>query len=217
MKHPAKYSDVLLPVLADAVPPERFPYVLDPFAGTGKIHLLPNVTLGIELEAEWARMHEMTLHANSLNLMRAWVSNPDWGQTFDAVVTSPCYGNRMADHHEAKDASKRNTYRHVLDRPLTVGSSAGMQWGSEYRLFHREAWELAAGVLRPGGRLVVNIKDHIRGGKQQYVSWWHYRTILDLGYTALTFHCVETPGQRHGQNGDKRIPYEWVFVFEKAA
>ena len=190
MKHPAKYSKSLMPVLQSAVPPDRFPMVLDPFAGTGRIHELENATYGVELEREWADMHEHTIHGDAIKYLDQCMW---WGMTYDAVVTSPCYGNRMADHHEAKDGSKRNTYRHVLGRPLSSGSSAAMQWGTEYRLFHREAWELAYDVIRPGGRLVINIKDHIRKGKQQYVSWWHYRTACGLGYVPLTFHCVPTP------------------------
>ena len=58
-KHPAKYTDSLLPVfkemLSDCVT------VLDPFAGTGKIHILPYETTGLEIEKEWADMHENTI------------------------------------------------------------------------------------------------------------------------------------------------------------
>ena len=59
--------------------------------------------------------------------------------TFDAICTSPTYGNRMADHHEARDGSPRDTYRHVLGRPLTPGNSGALHWGDgiageEYRL-----------------------------------------------------------------------------------
>ena len=39
----------------------------------------------------------------------------DW--TFDAVITSPTYGNRMADHHNAQDGSRRVSYRHSGKHP----------------------------------------------------------------------------------------------------
>lgn len=38
-------------------------------------------------------------------------------RAFDGIVTSPCYGNRMADHHDARDDSKRNTYTHSARHP----------------------------------------------------------------------------------------------------
>jgi hypothetical protein len=61
--------------------------------------------------------------------------------TFDAICTSPTCGNRMADHHEARDISPRHTYRHVLGRPRTPGNSGALQWGDgiageEYRALH---------------------------------------------------------------------------------
>ena len=51
--------------------------------------------------------------------------------TFDMVVTSPTYGNRMADHHNAKDGRRRITYTHNLGRTLTPGNSGAMQWGED--------------------------------------------------------------------------------------
>lgn len=59
--------------------------------------------------------------------------------TFDVVATSPTYGNRMADHHEARDDSDRGTYRHRLSRPLHPSNSGAMQWGEEYRSIHEKA------------------------------------------------------------------------------
>lgn len=241
MKHPAKYSAALMPVLQSLVPPEEFPLVLDPFAGTGKIHGLANLTWGIELEPEWAEMSVRTSVGDATAL-------PFFTGDFNAVVTSPCYGNRMADHHEAKDKckhcqglgylpgmetmttpgldrpcspcsgtglSRRNTYRHVLGRMPSEGSAAVLQWGDAYRTLHRAAWAEAWRVLLPGGRIVVNIKDHIRNHKQQYVSWWHYQALIQQGFVPHRFIWVPTPGQRDGQNGAARMDGEWVFSFDK--
>lgn len=207
MKHPARFSKALMPVLQAMVPPDEYPIVLDPFAGTGKIHALENDTYGVELEHEWAFMDHRTECGDATRLRF-------FDESFDAVVTSPCYGNRMADHHNARDDSKRNTYKHVLGRDLSPGSAACMQWGPEYRELHERAWREAWRVLRPGGRIVVNIKDHIRRGKQQYVSWWHYRTLVRLGFVPYRYVWVPTPGQRQGQNGAARTSGEWVFAFD---
>jgi len=214
-RHPAKFTDVLLPVMANAVIHHSVPgqgfLILDPFAGTGKIFefekLIPNcVCWANELEPEWAAKHPRSIIGNALKIMFE-------DNLFDVICTSPCYGNRMADHHEAKDSSRRNTYRHALGRPLSSGSAAGMQWGDEYRSFHASAWKEATRVLRHRGLFVLNISDHIRGGEQQYVSDWHAQTLESLGYRCLDDILVETPRQRFGANGGLRVEYEHVYIF----
>lgn len=228
-KHPAKFSQQLMPALAGSLVGCKT--VLDPFAGTGRIHELNGMqvdtaenslrgrsaayvitleleTYGVELEPEWAEMHQRTVQGDALHL-------PFTDASFDAICTSPTYGNRMADHHEARDDSTRNTYRHQLGRPLTAGNSGSLQWGDEYRAFHEKAWKEALRVLRPGGRFVLNIKDHIRGGEVMPVTQWHCDTLQRLGLLLAVKKEIKTPGNRLGANGDKRVDHEWVIVFFK--
>lgn len=207
VSHPARFPVALLPVLAAAVPPEAYPLVLDPFAGTGRIHDLPNETTGVEIEPEWAGLRAGTIVGSALALEFA-------DDHFDAVVTSPTYGNRFADHHEARDGSVRHSYTHDLGRPLHKENAGAMQWGNQYRDFHRVAWGEAWRVLRPGGRLVLNIKDHVRGGRRQHVAGWHVGHLITIGFELLWCQDVETGGLRHGENGELRYP-EQVFVLEK--
>lgn len=101
-KHPAKFSKGFVEMFRSLLheyleQPWRLPEpaVLDPFAGVGTIHQLrPEfITYGMEIEKEWAEQSQFTLTGDSTQM-------PDyWTETFDAVVTSPTYGNRMADHH----------------------------------------------------------------------------------------------------------------------
>lgn len=210
-RHPARYTDVLLPVFAELLAGAR--RILDPFAGTGKAFalepLLPGcVVEAVEIEPEWAATHPRTTLGNALNL--PW---PDG--FFDAAVTSPTYGNRMADHHTARDDSRRNTYRHALGRPLHPANSGAMQWGDPYRTFHTAAWTELARVLCPGGRFVLNIKDHIRRGQRQPVTAWHCATLTHLGFTENEHRHVACPGQRFGANGGARIEYESVILFTR--
>ncbi|QOR55376.1 MAG: hypothetical protein SHS37scaffold145_27 [Phage 71_18] len=102
--HPAKFSQPVLDasrrVLTEHAPnsPLR---VLDPFAGVGGIHELHaqggHDTVGVELHPVWAQAHERTIVGDATALPA------DWTGTFDALVTSVVYPNRMTDHHDAKD------------------------------------------------------------------------------------------------------------------
>ena len=206
-RHPAAFPEAILKVidrlLGDAV------RVLDPFAGTGRIHELDHRdTVGVEIEAEWADLHPRTIVGDALAL-------PFDDASYDAIATSPTYGNRMADHHEARDDSHRNTYRHVLGRPLSEGNSGRLQWGPEYCDFHTRAWTEAVRVLRPGGRFVLNISDHIRRGRKEHVAGWHVSVIAGLGLHLVEVVTVDTPRLRFGANRFLRAEGEQVALFTK--
>jgi len=210
--HPAVYSDAILPVLADMLD-HSHGKILDPFAGIGKIHQLsqyvdwPIETVGIELEREWAQIHPNNRIGNALNL-------PFDDDVFDAVITSPTYGNRMADSHIAKDGSIRRSYTHDLGRKLTPDNSGYMQWGDVYRDFHIRVWLEASRVLRPGGRFVLNISDHIRNHTRQYVSSWHTQTLLGIGFVLVDAMSVGTGRHREGANSKARTSSELVLAFD---
>ena len=211
--HPAVFSDSILPVLASLLEPSHM-LILDPFAGVGRVHeqrdILPfNVTtVGVELEKEWADLHPETQQGNALAL--DFVDG-----TFDAIVTSPTYGNRLADNHNAKDGSVRRSYTHDLGRQLTEDNSGGMQWGPAYRDFHRAAWLEVKRVLKPNGRLVLNISDHIRQKKRQYVSSWHAETLIGMGFALADSSRVVTPRLRSGAHSTSRVSSELVLALDR--
>lgn len=217
VSHPSPFSPAILPVLAELLDGCQdaladFTLVLDPFAGTGgcyKLEAVPGIwVIGVELEPEWARLHPDTMIGDARHL-------PFRDARFGAVVTSPCYGNRLADHHDARDGSVRRSYTHDLGRPLTPGNAGAMQWGPEYRALHERAWTEARRVLAPGGRLILNIKDHIRGGKRQRVSGWHVHTLEALGFRVTDVVPVATSGMRAGANASQRVDAELVIRFDR--
>lgn len=208
MKHPAKYSDVLMPVF-DKILPENGK-ILDCFAGTGKLKTIrPNAVL-LEIEPEWAEM--------SGAIVGDATCMPFEDRSFDAVCTSPTYGNRMADSfvdHKPEKKYKRNTYTHCLGRKLSDNNSGSMQWGEKYRALHEKAWSEVKRVLKQNGVFVLNISDHIRNGEIVRVSDWHKETILNIGFKLVDSIQIETPRNRFGANSKARVGFENIFVFKK--
>ena len=204
--HPAKFTKALEPYL------QANGLVLDPFAGTGRIgKMVAGTAVGVELEREWAiqgrEYNTRMVIGNSILL-------PFKDNTFDAIVTSPAYGNRMADRHDAKDGSLRRSYRHLLGRNLTFGNTGGMHWCDKYRRTHMLAYAECVRVLKRGGMFVLNISDHIRKGRRVPVSDWHTQTLIDLGLTYLSNLDIETPRMRFVANR-KRAEREHVRRFSK--
>lgn len=209
INHPAKYSDVLLPIFDKYLPDDKHK-VLDPFAGTGKLkQIRPNCTL-LEIEPEWANSCGAVIgDATAMPFDDAY---------FDAICTSPTYGNRMADSfqdHQVEKQYKRNTYRHVLGRKLSANNSGGMQWGEKYRKLHLKAWQECFRVLKKSGIFVLNISDHIRSGQVIAVTDWHITTLIEVGFIKREHVKVKTKRQRFGQNSSLRVDYESVVVFDK--
>lgn len=223
VKHPAKYSAPIMEAihrtLGAYVPTGTTagePWVLDPFAGTGRIHALQSIgyaTTGVELEPEWAGMHPDTIVGDSTRLLEALGERIQ----FDAVVTSPCYGNRMADTYDGRDGSTRHTYRIDLGRELSEGSAAGLQWGEEYRALHTAVWSQCAQFLKPGGYLLLNISDHVRNDWTQPVTMWHAHVLGRLGFDIQRWEPITTQRQRQGSSGsrDQRAREEWLLTFRK--
>ena len=207
LSHPARYPNALIPILAAAVPIDQFARVLDPFAGTGRIHQLPNETVGIEIEPEWAALHDDTICGSALAL-------PFESDSFDAIVTSPTYGNRLADAGYSATPDRRHSYTFDLGRKLSNDNSGGMYWGARYRTFHEEAWDQANRVLRSGGRFVLNIKDHIKLHERQFVTGWHVTHLMqEYGYSLVWCEDLNTSGLPT-VDGKMSLP-EQIFVLEK--
>ena len=210
IRHPAKFSDSILDIINTNVDlySLRNKKILDPFGGVGKIkNILPD-TVCIDIEYEWAK-EAGGVQANSLDL-------PFSHDTFDGVITSPSYANRMADHFECKDGGRgRITYRHYLGKPLHKSNTGRMQWGNDYRGIHTfiyiECWR----VMKSNAIIIVNVSNHIRNGKEIDVCKFHKETISGIGFEFLHEEHVETPRMRYGANNKVRANNEVIYVMKK--
>lgn len=214
IRHPAKYSDEFIPIFAEKLVGAN--KVLDPFAGTGKVGLIKQhgfngKIYANDIESEWIELGrdkcDVISCLDAENLQEIYPLG-----FFDAICTSPTYGNRMADHHNAKDGSKRNTYTHCLGRRLTEGNTGQMQWGGQYRKKHERIYRRIVPLLCDGGMFILNVSDHIRKGQVQSVSDWHVKTLEGLGMKLIEDYHIQTRRNRFGQNADKRVEYEHIYT-----
>jgi hypothetical protein len=212
--HPAKWSKAVLEAIAPVLEreygdAETPPRLLDPYAGVGLDRLreiFPTAQWdGLEIEPEWAAGSPGTTQGDVLAM-------PWHGPTFHGLVTSCTYANRMADCHDAKDDSRRITYRHKLGRMPTEGSSAVMQWGPAYRQHHRSAWAACLARLHSRSLVIVNVSNHIRDGVEQRVVEFHLNEWMLLGATVEEIIRVPTPRMGFGANGDARVDAERLLV-----
>lgn len=211
-RHPAKYTDVLIPIFAELL--EGTSRVIDPFAGTCKLVEIRNYgyTGEIycnEIEREWAMQGE----GKAIITIGDAAALPYPDDYFDAACTSVTYGNRMADHHNAKDGSRRNTYKHSLGRDLTPGNTGMMQYGEAYAQKHVECYRELRRVLRDGARFVLNVSDHIRRGEVVPVTLWHIVCLRSMRFELVEHRKIETPRLRFGANRDLRVSHESVITF----
>lgn len=215
VRHPAKYTDCFIDTFAELL--TGMSNVLDPFAGTGKIGLIKGrgfsgKVYANEIEPEW--INENLYNCDFITCQDAeFLDYPT--KHFDAVCTSPTYGNRMADHHEAKDGTKRNTYTHCIGRRLTDGNTGKMQWGIEYMEKHKRIYKHLYSLVKENGLFICNIKNHIRKGKEIDVKSFHENALTNCGFEKIDEIFIETNGNGFGANADKRTNGEYILVFRK--
>lgn len=203
--HPAKYSDVLLPIFSELLKESKL--VLDPFGGVGKLKQIRPDAIINEIEFEWAK-EASGICGDALRL-------PFVDGTFDAICTSPTYGNRMADKYNPTERWSHVGYAHSLKRDLHPQSSGKLQWGETYREFHRLAWKECIRTLKNGGLFILNISNHIRKGKEITVSEWHFGYLIGLKLKYDKSYEINTPRMKKGENRDLRLQNEYIITFRR--
>lgn len=246
-KHPAKFSPEVIDVLRVLVRAESRrqqvprPLVLDSFGGVGRIHQLDDiaVTQAVELRPRWAACHARTRCGDATRLPH-W-----WSRRFHVWATSPCYGNRLRDHHEARDTCKncdgrgghengdgarpcavckgsgrsvRRSYAHDYGEPFTHANDAGvLRFGTAaYDRLHLRAYQQAHRCVVDGGGALLNVSAFVERKEMVDTVPWHRDAMRSVGWRYVRTVPVVTKRMTFGANRE-RAPHEVVLVFRKDA
>ena len=225
--HPATYTKGLLPIFADIIATHLehdfgATKILDPMAGEGSIFDLRDELhrrnrRGIIIEASdvhpWH--HGRRDHRGDRLVQTADATALEWDdEDFDVIVTSPPYGNRMADKLSV-DGDHRHTYADRRGEDAGPTDTSGMQWGNAYRTTMATIWAELFRVLRGDGLLILNCKDHIRDGHYIDVTGFNAGALVRLDLVPVATRFLVTPGVQGVENADARTPGEYVIAFRK--
>ena len=211
--HPAKFSKELLPVLASYC----YGDILDIMGGTGRAGLLKNFNKNIksvtinELEREWA---EQAYDNNVDTVITGDARNlSGW---YDCIVTSPPYGNRMADNFKAgKPDSRRKRYVGDLGRQVSKGSVCCKHFGKGYE----EEMTLILDAVISNivfDRFILNISNFIRNFKEVDVVSWYKQYFMTKSFVLVAEEKVVTRRQKGvGANTHLRVPSESILIFDR--
>lgn len=239
VNHPAPFSEPIMDLLKGLIADWEGP-ILDPYAGIGRVHELGrDDTWGVEIEEEWAAAHERTIWGDSSELVLSTVAvggvmvrHPEGSAPRrtgvviprpNAVVTSPDYGNRMADQYlgtpkeqrlrdEEGVMPRRRSYAISLGRKLSLDSASRYGFGEDYQRAHTKVFTAVTDVCHPGARLALNVSDHFAAYTRIYVTAWWVELIASLGWHVERMIPVGTRRFRDGANADLRVDAETVIV-----
>jgi tRNA G10 N-methylase Trm11 len=216
VRHPAVFSNAFLPIFSKYL--QGCKNALDPFAGTGKIAQVKKygwdgIVLANEIETEWAATCILN-GCDGVFSMDAEKLTRRILPAVDAIVTSPTYGNRMADHFRANDASRRITYTHCLGRDLSRENTGKMPFGNAYKEKHAACYSSFRDLLADDGLFILNTKNFIKDGGLVDVTAFHVRELQKYFILMETIR-VPCQGMRFGANSKLRVDFESIHIFRK--
>jgi len=220
--HPAKWSRRVLDVLTELVEAEaerldQRVRVLDPFAGVGRQRLADALgsaavisVTGVELQPEWSGTMVSRLDPIDTDTVQGDATDlpADWSGRFEVVATSPCYGNRMADHHDAADQCKHCAGRGSFPAPMVAGGTpppepcrvckgSGLSWRNTY----------AHALRRQGGDLVPGSAAGLQWGRAY--RRLHADAIMEMLRCTTEGGLVLVNMSNHVRDGEEQLVVEW--------
>ncbi len=209
--HPAKFSDVILDHIATIIPANT-EWIYDPMAGIGKITELGNAYKYHcnEIELEWSSQiqADIVTACDAKNVMFIPGS---------VVITSPPYGNRMADCFITDNKrSMMGRYAGDLGRRLSKGNAGALNFGNSYTLMMTEIYQSIFNRMSKGESFILNVSNFIKNGVEQNVIGFYLTLFVINGYTLDSCQPINTPrDKRHGANSHVRVDHEVVMKWRK--
>lgn len=237
--HPAPFSPGVLDCFARLIP--RGSRIHDPFAGEGvRLGKLADehgwTFTGTELEAPFI-LDDRVVPGNAIDassyppalICSACGQSPPFNAHGSrehqpkgySIVTSPVYPNGIADDFNARDGSRRRTYRAALakitgtDAPLHPNNQG--RWGyrgtplsSSRRAIY---WHLADQAVACWGNaeaVYLNVSDFVARSRVEPVVEGWARCLTNHGWTIVRSYPVSTRRWRDGANRESRVDGEVV-------
>jgi hypothetical protein len=227
--HPAKWSARVLDVLTELVEAEaerldQRVRVLDPFAGVGRQRLADALgsaavisVTGVELQPEWSGTMVSRLDPIDTDTVNGDATDlpAEWSGRFDVIATSPCYGNRMADHHDAADRCKACdgtgldgppdaeyppaavAGQRSGPGPCPTCKGQGLSWRNTY----------AHALRRQGGDLVLGSAAGLQWGRAY--RRLHADAIMEMLRCTTEGGLVLVNMSNHVRDGEEQLVVEW--------
>lgn len=216
---------------------------------TGLAALEQRDVIGFEVEPTYLAMARRNaacvathagLFAGQITI-RAHDAREPWGVTADVVITSPPYGcetysgglRRFRDRLARLDMTQYSRRWQQSQTRLTPGvaghagffygrapAQIGHLRGARYWTEITRVYAQAAAALRPGGRCILVIKDHIRDGQRVRTADQTVDVCAALGLALVARHqrAITHPGlwqRRRAEAGQPVVAEEDVLVLER--
>jgi DNA modification methylase len=224
--------------------------ILDPMAGIGSIlyaATLQRSVIASEIEPRWLSIayenaalitHKAGLFAGQMTVGQYDAQLP-WPYQADYVIFSPPYGNeasssplahRALKYHELGGKRWQSLLNHVESQQGSWGSvmfhygthpaQIGHYRGNRYYAAMRTIYDNAYQALRPGGLLILILKDHIAGGARVYTGRATVAICEELGFLLIAHHRrtlaqLSLWQRRRKEQGLPVVEEEDVLVFRK--
>lgn len=177
--------------------------ILDPFAGTGSTGVIAALhsrnAILVEIEpvfCQWIAEAAKRVEVMSTISHKGWIkivcgdstkltkllSDHGVNDIVDAMITSPPYTNRAADHRVSKYRKGGLFPEEKLDYKPSNGNLETIPW-DKYIVSLQKVYSEVYKVLRPGGIVAVIVKPFYRDGKVVDLPYYTWLTLKATGYT----------------------------------
>ena len=196
-------------------------WILDPMAGGGTTGIeasrLGRNAVIADIDPTWVRemmgnvkrLRKSGQMRGSLRVMKADATKADYGRKFDAIMFSPPYAGQTA----------------LAGCDVTWGGARGGYVGkwkaASKRDFMPEVYRNLRKFIKPGGVLVINVKDRIENGKYIDVETPTIKTVEAQGWKLIAKHNIYAPPSHVRTAAEKNNPdmphirHETFLVFKK--